>query len=55
MFVLWHKRYGFLKMEESPNNQWTGDKGVRYGAFRADFMAIAVNLPLDEVMVTHVA
>lgn len=48
---LFHKRYGFVRMDESPNNQWIGDKGVRYGAFRADFMSLAVNLPLSEVEV----
>lgn len=51
---LWHKRFGFITMSSSPNNQWVGDKGVRYGAFHADYMAMAVNLPLDEVVMTYV-
>jgi hypothetical protein len=51
---LWHKRFGFVTMSSSPNNQWVGDKGVRYGAFHADYMAMAVNLPLDEVVLTYV-
>jgi hypothetical protein len=48
---LFHKHFGFITMSSSPNNQWVGDKGVRYGAFHADYMSIAVNLPLSEVEV----
>jgi hypothetical protein len=45
---LFHKRFGFLR---ATGDQWIGDKGVRYASFRADYMSIAVNLPISEVEV----